>query len=70
MEETGEETSNLMLPVWGRARKWEDPYYLGSDSPLLLINRSTHLASLFNYVSVVYLFVLNSWLIERNNSFV
>ena len=66
----GEEISNLMLLVWGRERKWEEPYYLGSDSPSLLINISTHLASLFNSVSMVYSFVLNSWLIERNSSFV
>ena len=60
----------LMLLVCERARKWEEPCHLGSDSPSLFINRSTHLASLFNYVSMRHTFALHLSLVEKKNAFV
>ena len=51
-----EERSNLMLSKsCPKSKEVEEPYHLGSDSLLLLINRSTHLASLFNYMFMAYL---------------
>jgi hypothetical protein len=70
MEERRKKRGELMLSICGRARKWREPCSLGSDSPTLFVNRITHLASLFNYVSMRYSFALHLSLIENNNPFV
>ena len=55
------ERSNLMLSKSCQKRKEvEEPYHLGSDSILLLINRSTHLAFLFNYMFTSFLICIES----------